>query len=205
MIDKVLDPSLNIYSVKNFIRLSPEEQKKLRILALTNYAKLAKKMRFDAGSFGALVYAEGPGSIFDDIYKQYQNVVKKELLRDLETKGLERKVLPCEEDMPRSYYTVGTSSVYVYIAKNTRFVSKFHDHRNAAVSSVYYPQIQKGDSISFFANNQIYDYYPEEFELLIHPSDLRHRPNCPVSENRLRISLNMLISKEQTQGRVFGK
>ena len=90
-------------------------------------------------------------------------------------------------------------------AKNTRFVSKFHDHRNAAVSSVYYPQIQRGDSISFFANNKIYDYYPEEFELLIHPPDLRHRPNCPVSENRLRISLNMLISKEQTQGRVFGE
>ena len=204
MIAKILDPSLNIYSVKNFIRLSPDEQKKLRILDLANYANLAKKMSFNDGYFGALVYAEGPGSIFNDIFKQYQDVAEKELLRGLETKDLERKILPSEQDMPRSYYTTGTSSVYVYIAKNTRFVSKFHTHENAAVSSVYYPQIQKGDSISFSANNKIYDYYPEEFELLIHPSHLWHRPNCPVSESRLRISLNMLISKEQTQGRVFG-
>lgn len=199
---QILHPDLNLFSVKNFLDLTSKQLSQVRFSAFANYAKLFEKLNFCCGNYGAVICADGPNSFSNEIYRKFQQVIKDSLCPDLTIVDLPNKIMPDEKDMPPSYYMEGTAAIFVYVSKRDYYASQFHNHKNCAVNAVYYPQINKGDSISFWKNSKEHIYYPEQNELIIMPPNLLHKPNRPVSNN-FRIALNLQISKDQTKSDPF--
>jgi hypothetical protein len=96
---------------------------------------------------------------------------------------------------------------YAYKSNSKVHYEKYHKHEHncASIVSVYYHQIEKGDSISFLHNASGYNYYPENDELLLFPSNAYHTPNRPISRSKNRYSINIEIFAEQTTSELFSK
>lgn len=83
--------------------------------------------------------------------------------------------------------------------------SVFHHHEHTAtINAVYYLDIPKGDSISFMKNHHSLTYYPEQYEILIFPGTLLHRPDVPVSK-KIRQSVNLELKVDASSHHVFKK
>tara|TARA_Y100000015_G_scaffold25453_1_gene24516 strand:- start:629 stop:1249 length:621 start_codon:yes stop_codon:yes gene_type:complete len=199
---QILHPNLNLFSVKNFLNLTPSQLSQVRFSAFANYAKLFDKLGYCCGNYGAVICADGPNSFFNAIYQKFQQVIKESLCPDLTIVDLPNKIMPDKKDMPSSYYMEDTAAIFAYVSKRDYYASQYHDHENCAVNAVYYPQINEGDSISFWKNSKAHTYYPEQGELLIMPPNLLHKPDKPVSNN-FRIALNLQLSKDQIKSDPF--
>ncbi len=79
----------------------------------------------------------------------------------------------------------------------------FHHHEHTAtINAVYYLDIPKGNSISFMENDNNLTYYPEQYEILIFPGTLLHKPDVPVSK-KIRQSINLELLVDASSYHVF--
>jgi len=93
---------------------------------------------------------------------------------------------------------------YCYRSNVNDNVYKRHNHVNTSViNGVYYYQVSKGDSVSFFLGNEEYVIYPENGELLLFPNFLDHSPN-PTESKRNRYSINMELVTYQNYEQLVG-
>lgn len=90
-----------------------------------------------------------------------------------------------------------SSSCWCYRSNKKSYASVFHHHSSSAtINGVYYLKANKG-SISFLKNSEYLTYFPEDYELLIFPGTLTHKPD-PPSSKKIRYSINMEILTEES-------
>ena len=80
----------------------------------------------------------------------------------------------------------------------------WHNHINSStINSVYYLQVFN-DGISFKNDGKVYDYLPENDELLIFPADLSHAAQ-PNTLQKYRYSVNMEITTVESTSYLFDR
>lgn len=98
-----------------------------------------------------------------------------------------------------------SQTCWCYRAEGEDFKSMFHDHLSTStINSVYYHQVNRGDSITFRHNNTTKTHYVSDGELIIIPNYLAHKPDKPV-KNRVRYSINMEIKCLEKSHQLFGR
>ena len=79
----------------------------------------------------------------------------------------------------------------------------WHNHtRTSNINSVIYLQTLKDHGIKFENGNESWYVEPENFDLLIFPGFLNHRP--VTSQTQQRISLNLELKCNETDKDIFG-
>jgi hypothetical protein len=93
-----------------------------------------------------------------------------------------------------------SSNCWAYCSNANDYNSYWHDHkRSSTINSVYYINIPKDSGGPLFfripKNNnefEIYSYFPKNYDLIIFPDYLEHKPMPPSSDD-YRICINMEI------------
>lgn len=95
---------------------------------------------------------------------------------------------------------------WVYVGDKYNYKEIWHHHqRTSTVSSVYYLNIPDDKvSIDFKMNQIAYTYYPKNYDLLIFPSYLEHKPNRCYKDG-YRISINMELLCNEHPDKLFNQ
>lgn len=104
------------------------------------------------------------------------------------------------------------STCWAYCSNKNDFNSYWHDHNRVTINSVYYINIPDNSGGPLFFrttkdNNEyeIFSYYPKNYDLVIFPNYLEHKP-IPPSSSEYRISINMeIICKNISSQDIFKK
>lgn len=106
-----------------------------------------------------------------------------------------------------------TSSCWGYCSNAIDYSSYWHDHkRTSTINAVYYiniPQSSKGPLYFRVPKNnnqfEIFSYHPENYDLIIFPNYLEHKPIPPLTEE-YRVCINMeIICDNITSKNIFKK
>lgn len=102
--------------------------------------------------------------------------------------------------------------IYSYCSnKSNHGLGVIHNHINTStINSVYYLNVPKlatneKGSISFFKDNKIFTYKPNNDDLLIFPDYLDHKINNYDIDDEWRISINMEITCIETSDELFNR
>lgn len=99
-------------------------------------------------------------------------------------------------------------NVWIYASNRGDYASVFHDHKNTCnINSVYYlnvPDNTSGDIEFMDENKKIFKYHPNNFDLIIFPDYLIHKPNRSMSDE-WRVAVNMEIKTEESSTELFSR
>ena len=174
-----------IISIKNFFPVNQNERLKINQEIEDNWKKYSESI--SGYNFPILDYES---CFFDNLYNKFLDI-SKEIFGNFLISPKNKTTCWCY----RSY--------------GNTFDSIWHHHKNTStINSVYYYQINSGDSISFLdEKNSEFKSDLSEGELLIFPNHLIHKPNPPVKDilNRYRYSINMEIITEENSVELFNR
>jgi hypothetical protein len=95
-----------------------------------------------------------------------------------------------EQDKEKSVNTP-----WLYLSTKYNFSEEWHDHINtSSFHCVYYANVPdaKGGELEYEIDGIIYSYKPKNYDLIIMPNYLNHRPRvCESSEPRIAINMEM--------------
>lgn len=166
---------LKIFSIKNFCKLNYFDRIKTNRILEKNYKKYFLEQECQGYNFPI----KDDSEFFDKLYDRF--LAKAAKVFGQFTINPENK-----------------KQCYCYRSNINDQVCERHNHINTSViNAVYYHQVSKGDSISFFLGDYEHKYYPENGELIMFPNFLDHKPN-PTKSKRNRYSINMELNTYET-------
>ena len=180
-----IDKKLNIISIKNFYTIDDIERNEINFELEKNYLKFYNpKIGYN---YSILEYKN---LFFKNFYDKFLKI-SYEIFGNFSL--LEKNKNNC----------------WCYKSLLDDYVSEYHNHINTStINGVYYYQISKDDSISFFdyEKNEI-TYYPEQNEILIFPNHLVHKPNKPSDKSfgKCRYSINVEIFTKESSIELFSR
>lgn len=177
---KIID-ELPIYLVENFFTLNDVEKKKNIELAIDNkkYIDIFPKSGYNY-------------PLIEDDYNFYALLYKK--FYDL-----------CAANFNFTSHKDNKKVCWCYADNVNNSASKFHNHiKSSTINSVYYLNVPDEDSghIEFLIDDKLLAYQPKNFDLLIFPNYMIHRPTQNKKEE-WRISINMEIMAKENVNELF--
>lgn len=124
-------------------------------------------------------------NFFFKLYNRYYNLCKKKFKF---TKDLKN-----------------SSTCWAYVSDKNYFNEVWHDHvKTSTINSVYYLNIPNNDNatIDFRLNYKQYTYKINNYDLIIFPNYLQHKPHR-CYKNDYRISINMEIMCNEPADQIF--
>ena len=124
-------------------------------------------------------------NFFSNLYKKFYNLCKKNFSFTLSTKSID--------------------ACWSYVSDKNNFREVWHNHLNTStINGVYYLNVPKNDNVTidFELDNIIFTYKVNNYDLIIFPNYLNHKPNR-CYKNGYRISVNMEIICNETVDYVF--
>ena len=104
------------------------------------------------------------------------------------------------------YLPTNNDFCWAYCSNNGDYAEIWHNHmKTSTINSVYYLNVPKcsGGEIEFdLGGGKVFKYKPKNFDLLIFPNYLRHRP-LKVDSIDLRVSINMEFLCEEPPFYIF--
>jgi len=91
------------------------------------------------------------------------------------------------------------------VSDKSNFVEMWHNHINSStINAVYYLNIPKKDNVTidFELNKKLLTYKIKNYDLIIFPDNLNHKPNRCYNDG-YRISINMEIICNETSEHIF--
>ena len=98
-----------------------------------------------------------------------------------------------------------SDKVFAYVSDKNNFYEVWHNHeKTSTINAVYYLNIPKNDFVTIdFKNNQVnYTYKIKEYDLIIFPNHLYHKPNRCYKDG-YRISLNLELKCNESSDYIF--
>jgi len=98
-----------------------------------------------------------------------------------------------------------SKSCWAYVSDKSNFVEMWHNHINSStINAVYYLNIPKKDNVTidFELNKKLLTYKIKNYDLIIFPDNLNHKPNRCYNDG-YRISINMEIICNETSEHIF--
>jgi len=111
----------------------------------------------------------------------------------------------CEKTFTFTPKTNSSNTCWVYISDKNDFKEVWHNHLNTStINSVYYLNIPENDyvTIDFELNGNIYTRKVNDYDLIIFPNYLNHKPNRCYKDG-YRISINMEIICNESSEYIF--
>jgi hypothetical protein len=111
----------------------------------------------------------------------------------------------CEDRLKFTISKKNKKICWCYIDNIKKSVSNFHNHIDSStINAVYYLNVPDNDSghIEFLIGDKMLAYQPKNFDLLIFPNYMIHRPTQNKKEE-WRVSINMEILAEETFDDIF--
>lgn len=180
---KKIFSKLPVYLLENFHVVSDENK--------SNYIKVALNNRFKT-NLPAQTYSY---MIFEDQTKFYKHLYYK-------------FYSTCKTYFSFTPLPSNIDSVWAYVSNSNDYASVFHDHKNTCtINSVYYlnvPDANSGDIEFMLDGGKIYKYHPNNFDLIIFPDYLMHKPNQSMSDE-WRVAINMEIKAEESSEELFSR
>lgn len=178
---KKIIEELPIYLVENFFILDDVEREKNIELAINN----KKYINIFPKSGHNYPIIEDDFNFYKSLYKNFYDFCN--LNFNFTTCKYNKKVCWC------------------YIDNINNSVSKFHNHiKSSSINAVYYLNVPDEESgcIEFLIDDKLLVYQPKNFDLLIFPNYMIHRPTQNKKEE-WRISINMEILAEENVDKIF--
>jgi hypothetical protein len=178
MLDHLLNDNFPIYKVKNFY--IPFFNKKSMINTVVD-----NKKYFNPNIGNNYPIKDDPTSSFKKLYKKFFKLCEKKFLFTTH---------------PRS-----SNMCWAYLSDENNFKEEWHNHlHSSTINSVYYLNIPKNNgSITFELNKNFLEQKVNNYDLLIFPNYLNHKPNRSYCKNLHRISINMEIICNENSENVF--
>lgn len=136
------------------------------------------------------------------IEKKQYNFEIKDKYPDLYKKVYSSFINLCINNFTKFENYTHYDSLCAYVSNKNNYDSWVHNHGKVAneLVAVYYFSVPKGNNgeLVFYKDDgitEIIKYKPEEFDLLVFPSYLNHKP-LPLDSNHFRISLNMTLKAD---------
>jgi hypothetical protein len=171
-----------ILLIKNFEVVDDSKRESLVNIVYTN----SKKTSIDLTGYSFPLFHD-PTCFFANLLKKFRETCV-ELFGDL-------KYLPTNNDF-----------CWAYCSNSGDYAEIWHDHmKTSTINSVYYLNVPNcsGGEIEFdLGKNKTFKYKPSNFDLLIFPNYLRHRP-LMVNSKELRVSINMEFLCEEQPFYIF--
>jgi hypothetical protein len=100
------------------------------------------------------------------------------------------------------------SICWAYCSNKTDYNSYWHDHKKSStINAVYYINIPQNSRGPLFLRNlknnneyQVFSYFPKNYDLIIFPDYLEHKP-IPPSSSEYRVCINMEIMCESASSK----
>lgn len=189
---KISDDPIPVILIKNF--LIPTEKDKINIL--NNIFKSKKK--YDE--------IEGEKNFYSYQIQEDYNLFLKKLYNQF--------LLSCFKIFGHLKISKrNVSSCWAYCSSNVDYNSYWHDHkRTSTINAVYYiniPPNSKGPLYFRIPKNnneyEIFSYHPDNYDLLIFPDYLEHKPMPPLTKE-YRVCINLEITcDDMTSKTIFKK
>lgn len=177
-------PNLGLLSVKKFNEVDDSDRILINNVIEKNYLLPASLDAFERGGYNFSIN-EDDTLFFPSLYEKFR-ILCVELFGDF-------KIAKNNEVM-----------CYVYRSNKDDCASVLHDHScKSTITGVYYYQVDN-DGIIFESNGKTCNYLPEQDELIIFPSKLKHKPAFTKSAS-WRYSVNMGILTEEPSSKLFNK
>lgn len=98
---------------------------------------------------------------------------------------------------------------WAYCSNSSDYNSYWHDHtKTSTINSVYYinvPENSGGPILFKDSKDNLFSYHPKNYDLIVFPNYLEHKPNPPTSEE-YRIAINMeIICNDISSNDIFKK
>lgn len=167
-----------IYSKKNFF--VPKEKNKIIDVILYNQKYFQK----DLGGYNYPIL-EDNNNFFNQLYSLYYEF--------------------CQSNFKFTVHPNNSEMCWAYLSDKLNFAEVWHNHtETSTINGVYYLNIPNKTSIDFEYDGKYLNYEPSEFELIIFPNDMNHKPNR-CSGDGYRISINMEIICYESVDEIFSK
>lgn len=184
-----LNDKFPIYLIKNFE--TPDENLRKELVLLVLRCK-EKNHNSNSGSF---FVDEDMSGFFENLYNKF---------------------VDCTYDIFGEYVKIPNKSYNIWSYSSNKFnhgpiPGMIHNHIDTStINSVYYlniPQSVTDDkgSISFFFNENIFTYKPDNDDFLIFPNYLDHRINNYEDDEEWRVSINMEINCQESSDELFSR
>ena len=176
-----------LISIKNFYKINFLQKWKVKRIIDKNYnLYFAEKKKKGGFNFPIL---EDDSDFFNKLYTKFLERSRKEF-----------------DKLSISSHNSATCWCYRgnKVDMGIRQPSWWHNHSTTStINGVYYMEVYN-DGISFMVDNNIYDYLPENGELIIFPSTLVHAAQ-PNTLQKYRYSVNMEILTTEPSHQLFKK
>jgi hypothetical protein len=169
---------ITIYNKKNFF--VPKEKNKIIDVVLYNQKYFQKEL----GGYNYPIL-EDNNNFFNQLYSLYYEF--------------------CESKFKFTVHPNNNKTCWAYVSDKLNFAEVWHNHiETSTINGVYYLNIPDKTSIDFECNGEYSNYEPSEFELIVFPNYLNHKPNR-CSGDGYRIAINMEIICYESADEIFSK
>lgn len=187
-IQKLTD-NFPIYLIQNFE--TPDQRLRKELVSLV----LKCKEKNHSSNGGSFFVDEDLNNFFEELYNKF---------------------LDTAYDIFGEYTKIPNKSYNIWSYSSNKFnhgliPGCIHNHMNTStINSVYYLNIpqsvtnEKG-SISFFLNQNVFTYKPNNDDFLIFPNYLDHRINNYEDDEEWRVSINMEINCKESSAELFSR
>lgn len=180
---KKIFPEVPVYLVEDFHIVSEEKKQNYIKVALYNKNKTILPPR----TYNFMIMEDETG-FYKHLYYKFYCLCKTYL-----------SFTPLKDNIDR---------VWAYVSNCKDYASIFHHHaKSCTIVAVYYlniPDKNSGDIEFMLDDGKIYTYHPNNFDLIVFPDYLMHKPNKSMSDE-WRVAINMEIKAEESSRELFSR
>ena len=169
-----------VFLIENFYYIDSKRKKNLIETILKN-----KELFYDKNKSNNFLIKIDDENFFEELYKKFYELCEKNFLFTPNIKS--------------------SNNCWSYVSDNTNFNEVWHNHLNTStINGVYYLNIPENDNVTidFELNGNIYTRKVNNYDLIVFPNYLNHRPNR-CYEDGYRISINMEIICNESSEYIF--